>query len=473
MKLVIICNNHNSLTLLNLAYQMAVRLSDVKLEIIFEDRFLLAVKKNTEKFPVGDVRLYTPLLVETHTDGVRAAIKKRKFKILALDRPLASSKKIINSLKHYFPETTLGSILLEALISVRLFKAKQKALQFLESVAPAAILTVSDRSHDYLESSLLWAAHKRKIKIIIPYVAHYDKDYALSYRRDQNGKLQAGLDPFSPWCLYKLLSYFRFKKQLYKGAFFQTPYVLAAHFWAGTMSSYPWWVGNGNSDLVCVNSLSTMKIFKKNMVPKTKLVVVGDVNYDILYENFSQKALITSNIIKKYKLDQKKKIIIFALPQFAEQGLLGEEQHTKSINKMMSELCDLGCNVLVSLHPRVVSENYTYLENQYPCKIVEERLAEVLISADIFVSHVSSTVIWATICGIKAIVFDHLMLNEDFYTEFKTINVVNRFEDIGYAVRSGFKDKDTCFESDWYRLSRTETFDGNTVNRYIELIERS
>ena len=121
---------------------------------------------------------------------------------------------------NWFRHTSLGFLLQEYLIYFRLEIAKKKALDILVDGAPIAVMTFSDRTHDYLEASILWAAKKRSIKIIIPYIAHYDKDYAIAYRKNSKGHVSDEFRPFYPFNFYKMFAYARLSKSLYKNFFF-------------------------------------------------------------------------------------------------------------------------------------------------------------------------------------------------------------------------------------------------------------
>ncbi len=474
MKILAVCNNHNSLSLLDLSKRMADTRQDLEVVAVCEARLSAEVERNLKDFAKSKIYVWSldgssgvgDAMTEASSSKVGALGQLKKWAVAAL---AGRGRK----LGAWIKASTPGQMLAERYIAMRLERAKQISLGIIYREKPTAVFSISDRTHDYLESSLLWAARQRKVKVVLPYVAHYDKDYAVGYRKNEQGRIQKEFNPFSPINLYKIWSFFRFKSQLYMGAFFQAPYLLSAHRKSDTLSSYPWWAGNGLSDIVCVNSRHAREIFLVNRVPEEKLKLMGDVNYDMIVERNKKRKALKSEYINRYGLDPERKTIVLAAPQFVEQGLLGEKAHWESINTLMAELVGSGCNVLVSLHPRMDPREYAFIEEKFKCRIAKERLAEFLVVADVFVAQVSSTVVWAVLCGIPTVVLDHLSLNKNFYDYLKTVRVVREISLVGKAVFEACTADALDFENDWNELSKTEVFDGKTIDRYVKLLEET
>ena len=110
------------------------------------------------------------------------------------------------------------------------------------------------------------------------------------------------------------------------------------------------------------------------------------------------------SILEKYQLDNESEIVIIALPQFVEHNELPWREHWEEIHFLLKTLDGQpNKNILISLHPRMDKKNYTFLEHQYDVKILNERLADVLPIADLFVATYSGTVM-GCICGVKSVV---------------------------------------------------------------------
>lgn len=237
----------------------------------------------------------------------------------------------------------------------------------------------------------------------------------------------------------------------------------------GVLTHDPYVMGKGKSDVLCLNNIYYKDKYVELGVEPTKIKVLGDASYDTVYENYKKKNLVKDNIVTKYSLKNDKKIIIVALPQLGEHDILPWDEHWKEISFLMTSFEQLGQNVLVSLHPKMHVGQYRFLESEFNCKILDERLADALVSADLFVATYSSTVVWAVLCGIKTLVVDFYGLNYNMYDFLTSITKVDSREKLATALNSSLN-VDTDFSTDWANLSKDAVFDGNTTQRYLELI---
>jgi hypothetical protein len=349
----------------------------------------------------------------------------------------------------------------------KLLKAQRRAAAIFDKHRPTVVLSMTDRSHDYIESGLLQEARRRGISIILPYVAHYDVEGALGYRRDSRGKI---LPQHTPWrrpTLYKLWMAWRLAGTLYKGVFFQDAFVLNALRKHGAMSPYPWWTGNGLSDLVCVNSQHSLDVYRRHRVPAAKLRITGDIFFDTLYAAYHEKPQLRQNIVAKYGLSPERKLIVLAMPQYLEQGYFDAKRHWAEIERIVEVLSARDADLVISLHPRMEPADYSYLPGKFPCRISDERLASILPAADLFISHYSSTVEWAILCGIPTVVVDALDFPLSIFDHLTSVRVVKP-DQLAKSVDTALVQKPD-FADDWQQLSRDLVFDGKTFERYRRL----
>jgi hypothetical protein len=209
--------------------------------------------------------------------------------------------------------------------------------------------------------------------------------------------------------------------------------------------------------------------YVRNGISCDKIRIVGDVSYDQIYKSHIDKKNIRKNITEKYSLNQKKDIVLISLPQLAEHNLMSWDRHWNEIDYLVSQISLLGLNVLISLHPKMEKKMYLFLEMKYACHIVEERLANVLPVANLFVSTFSSTILWSVICGIKTVVVDFYDLDQNIYNYLKTILIVKEKKQLISSVKRYLK-SDSDFCEDWSQLSRSDVFTGKSISKYIELI---
>lgn len=239
------------------------------------------------------------------------------------------------------------------------------------------------------------------------------------------------------------------------------------------LTSNPYVMGSGKSDILCLNNKYYKNLYIKNGVSKDKISLTGDFAYDNLYylNKNKNKKILKEELLKKYNLNSGKRNIIIALPQLAEHGFLEWDEHWKEIEFLITTLSSLQQNLLVSLHPKTDIKQYEFLELKYNCKILDERLSDVLPVADVFIATFSSTVVWAVLCGIKTIVVDFYNFNYrmyDFLTSIKIVRDKTKFNDVLIDALN----KEMDFRLDWELLSRDDVFDGKTIQRYIDLIDK-
>lgn len=237
----------------------------------------------------------------------------------------------------------------------------------------------------------------------------------------------------------------------------------------GVLTPNPYVMGSGYSDVLCLNNQHYKNMYVTRGVDEEKIRVVGDGAYDDIYNKYLQRDEIKRVIYENYSLDFFKKLIIIALPQLGEHNIVPWKEHWEEIGFLMKILKDLNENILISLHPKMDRNSYDFLEEKYNCFILDERLADVLPIADLFVATFSSTVIWSVLCGVKTVVADFHGKNNDIFDFLVSIKKVERRESL-HTILKYTLHHDIDFSEDWRSLSRHAVFDGKTIERYAELI---
>lgn len=471
MKLLIVVNNHNSLSVVDFCLGLRKFDDSVEVMVACDARLDTTHAKYFDKNKIRRAVFHLDATEGERRFSVTARIKK----IESQSKSCQDTRKSIgfpDAIRSFSINAALSSslfyLLREQYIFNRLGKHKKHALEFIDEHKPDIVISISDRSHDYVEASTLWAAKQRGIKVLIPYVAQYDMDAALVYRISQNGKPYPELHPFRPLSIYKFISYLRLKNQLYKSLFFQAPYVLNANRRSGTLSAYPWWIGNGNSDVVCVDSGYTATKYAEHRVKRDKIVVMGHVAYDRVFFSYTNRQLIRRTLMEKYSLTSSKKLLVMSLPQYAEQGYMSWDRHWAELDSIIEVVASTNHNLLLSVHPRSDVRNYEFLEEKYKCRILQEPLSDVIGAADLFLASNSTTFTWAALCGIPSIA---LMSPVPFlFSYLESVRQVNASTDLGAEINNILESPAISFERDWQRLSRNEVFDGRYQERFLRLL---
>ena len=272
-----------------------------------------------------------------------------------------------------------------------------------------------------------------------------------------------------PFSFYRRMKAAHFRDQLHEGLFYQPPSMLAAYEKFGALSSYPWCLGNGLSDIICVDSEVTAQRYQKDRVRPEKIRIVGDVVYDKIAESFHRRHEIRAALTKKYGFDDNLKLIVLALPQLAEQGVMDWEPHWREMRFLVEVVSKTGQNLLLSLHPRMNPHDYAFLEQEYPCRIAKERLSDIVSAPDVFMANYSSTVVWAVLCGIRTIIVDFYGLNYKFFDYLRSVSVIRDRGKLQSELAGVIQGQEVDFSTDWKALSRQEVLDGRTIERYLDL----
>ncbi len=338
--------------------------------------------------------------------------------------------------------------------------------QVFDDFSPGLVLVVGDR-HLHGEASVLKVARERAVPTVIPYMVCSFPEAQVFLRRDRNQlRLNARSTRFSKEV------YRQFPEQEHGGVFFYSAEMTRALAEFGGLSDNPWVMGGGSSDVVCVDSEMTRSRYVAAGVSEGKLKVVGDIAYEQLHAAHTSRDQLREDLVSEYGLSKDKKTLVVAMPQFWEHGLADWGTHWRLAQQLVEQISESGCNILLSLHPKMELARYTPLEAKYACRIVRQRLFELLPIADVFVGTFSSTIFWAILCGIPAVVTDPLRMNYPIFDELEHVTVVHAQERIGATIRS-ILSTEHDFSGDGERLSRELVFDDGLMERYRQLFLRA
>jgi hypothetical protein len=327
------------------------------------------------------------------------------------------------------------------------------------------VIFINGDRHSGYEPVFLKIANEFRIPTIIPCLV----DFADEERIFRNNILTKQVKKSICTSKYIVNSQNNLKYKFTRGCYYYPHFIGNALDKFGVITLNPNVMGSGKSDFLCLNSRYYEDLYVKNGVKKEKVRVVGDISYDELYNKFIQKVKVKKVVLSKYNLDEKKNIIIVALPQLGEHGMLSWDRHWEEVDFLIKNIDKVNQNILISLHPKMCRKNYIFLEKKYNCRVLNERLVEVLVAADLFIATYSSTVAWSVLCGIKTLVVDFYGLNYTMYDFLVSIKKVKDKELFLGILRKALE-ANVDFGKDWERLSRDDVFNGNALEKYIDLI---
>lgn len=326
------------------------------------------------------------------------------------------------------------------------------------------IFLEGDRHMNIQEPVFLKISMERQIPVILPYLVFPTEEESL-IRSSKNKMIR------QKWYTshYILDAQKRFMGAQRNNKYYYPHAISNALYRFGVLSENPWYMGSGKITALCLPNQYMVSKYISNGIPRTKTLLLGDISYDRLFQNFIDRNKLRKKVFKKYDLDFSRKCFIIALPQLAEHDILDWDDHWDEINFLLESLTSLNINLLISLHPKMDFEKYCFLESKFNCHILEERLVDVLPMADLFLGTFTSTVFWSVLCGIKTIIVDFYNLNLSAFDFLNSVLIIKKkalfLKGVDYKLK-----EQTDFSADWEKLSREEVFDGRTINRYKKLI---
>jgi hypothetical protein len=187
--------------------------------------------------------------------------------------------------------------------------------------------------------------------------------------------------------------------------------VLPALASLGLLPPNPWLLGGGLADLVLVESERVHGQRLEQGQDPRRILVTGHPGHDALFSGYARRDELRRELALSYGLRAESPLAVVALPQLGEQGTLDWDSHWREIRFLGQTFRDLPAEFLVSLHPKMDANRYLFLEEEYGLRLARERLSAILPAADLFLATYSSTVHWATLCRVPALVFDFYQID--------------------------------------------------------------
>jgi hypothetical protein len=348
------------------------------------------------------------------------------------------------------------------------------ALELIKQTKPLAVVTIDDRSPGTIP--MLKAARDTDVSTLV--VPHAVSSPAKSLADERASKPIFVLNK-PPQRLLKRWVAWRYPNQVLREGsgeyLFYLPSNIIALAACGMLSDNPFSMGGGLAQKVAVDEDDKQQLVSDG-IQTSKVVVTGDPGLDRLYISFKQKETRRAQLVERYGLNPKSKILLCAVPQFAEHGRLDWERHWQIIRELVATLAGRGHAVMLSLHPKADMADYLFLEEAGKVIITHESLVEILPSADIFIAGFSSTVRWAILGNVPTIVMDILDQNEPLFENFQGIIHVGGkkvFKDLAKELDE-LLNEPGAFASRKQLLAkeapRVAPFDGKANQRIIELI---
>lgn len=329
--------------------------------------------------------------------------------------------------------------------AVRRFRADcQQASQLLDQLAPALLVTPSDRTIG-LETALLTEGRRRGISsLVIPWCLWTPRSEV--YARTERSSIEetVSLTRFLNRQVAR-----RFPGQLlaqgdHRLLFAPGETTLAADR-AGILPPQPFafFGGCGLADRVAVESPALRDLCLERGVPSTTVRLTGRASADQVAARLRQGPRYRAQLQMDFGLRSHLKTILCAVPNTAEQNLCSWAQHERDTHRLFQAMRSVGdCNVLLNLHPKSNPATYRAIAEQYRFTIAEGRSIEELLPAcDLFVSTFSSTIITAIGCHKPVLNLDIYGARDDLFAGCRGVVTVRDWDAAAVELRSLMRDE--------------------------------
>lgn len=342
------------------------------------------------------------------------------------------------------------------------------AMKLLQAIKPQTLVLGSGRTAQW-EIAFIKACREHGIRTVVPSMA-----YAAA-RKDMV-KSRKGLDYYGRYHKKTLKTFpdqFALDSETNEWVSCYPADIIWEASAKGALLPNPWILGGGACDLVLVSGQDEFQRNLNDGADPRRLLVTGYRSHDLLFQSHKHKDEIRRTLHHDYALNQDKKLLIASLPPLAEHGWLDKDQHLKEIHFILNIFRELKADCLVSLHPRMDPDSYTFIEKKYGIKIISEPLGEVLAAADVFTASFSSTIEWAVLLGVPAVVFDFYGYGYDIYDHFNGVSIINNKDALQNKLQELISEKTVWQEASNKQImsrGKLSLFDGICTDRIIQAI---
>ncbi len=354
--------------------------------------------------------------------------------------------------------------------------AGRRALEQLDKYGPINVVVVADDRSLGWEYGVVLAARQRGISTVAVPFALSDPDADWLGRQGKES-----FQPDSGWGVERFLK--RRMRELYPSNIRvrngeERMFLTAGQAWMlkrvkGEFER-PWAYGGGISHVATVFGEFDRRKQISLGVKAHKLYVTGQSSIDLLHTLSNSQSEVRMAVIEKYSLSESCPIIICAVPQYLEHGLLNEKEHWALIDQLLGSLESTSANLLLSLHPRSRMQDYRECATAYGAIIADQPLIEIIAAADLFVSAMSSTVRWSILLRTPTIVLDDFNQGGQSMFAGKGVHFVQQRNELTALAIKLLTDSNERSETKRLldeQACELDPFDGSNSSRLVQLLK--
>ena len=328
------------------------------------------------------------------------------------------------------------------------------AANLLECYPKSVLITYDDRMSGLLP--ILKAAFDLNVPVFLPAILTTSPDITattsniLSSKRKVESLIAYFVKWFSP-------NHVNSDGRMFYGA---PEYLNLLRF--GSLPKHPWIKGTLKyTTILGVESKLAYEKLLSQGVNKNKMVLTGMPIFDLMELSAC-----------KDKIDFQEKILVCALPQYAEHGAMSWDQAIPVLEDIFLAFKKYDGRVIISLHPRMDKSLYQPLVDKFGYECASKDLNYLLPYADVFFCASSSTTIyWSLILGIQTVVFNHTYPKSNLFKDYESLVYIenNAIDEIESALNK-VPNFDNLINKDQKALSADIAMNNACGSRNLEVI---
>lgn len=250
----------------------------------------------------------------------------------------------------------------------------------------------------------------------------------------------------------------------------------------GLAPEHPWIPNNSKVTRIAVESPEMLRYYQRMQFPEDQLRLTGAAYDDILFHARNSQTA-RDKVLRRLRLDNTKPLLVCAWPtdQYGSRNLPMEFPNYKALCNAWAKALAIvhrftNFNVVIRPHP--VTDPELLMEVLRPHRlhhrVTDIDTLELVPACDLFVACVSSTLRWATACGIPAINYD---CYDYGYTDFDGAGglfTTNRYATFVQTLESLTDDKEAYQRARDQQEACAKDWglqDGDSMKRIISLID--
>jgi hypothetical protein len=291
------------------------------------------------------------------------------------------------------------------------------ARQILSEVVPKAVIVGEDGVSG--NAALIAAARKAEIPVVVcPYGFGGREDFA-NYIQEKNreGTLRILGDTPEEKLLAKRCKQWVYKSE-YGNAVIFPPHMILAREASGWSTPDPWTPLGGGADYVAVENPAALDHYRREGLPREKLVDLGSPYCDVLADVLAANPDCEAAYRNGTKITPGRTKVLLSLPpsyhatrpdtsEFADYATM-----CRSVVDACRRLPNVDCTL--SIHPATPDDQREALKAT-GAAIADRWLLELIPLHDVYFTSFSSTIRWAVACGKPVLNYDAYRFNLAIY----------------------------------------------------------